>query len=637
MKILGVKKLFVKKITVREHSFTKPLYYSRNTFGIKNDNRDELVSSFCLDISATQMKTNFKIFEDMPNVHEWPISKLIQRELDKQRALMISRDYLLSDGYLKYFPPIIAVLIPTNLENLPSDTYSESTDEEIDELKKHIFQFVNEESAACVNKASALARGIYDINDGGDSGYLVWDENVVSAVIIDGQHRYKALLEAMSSNKEFQECHVTVNLIDLVPVCKRQGSGPTAVARDLFVSINNTPVEVDEARLILMDDRDGLATFTQVLVDDSETEFPPAIRPELIDWRCDQGKHDNSLALTGVLTLRGVIGASMFENRSIASVDDRVNRKHVQKWLSSLFQWVGPDNEIAEKLGKSECLQHRFEIACAAIPNDDDEDDQPFLFSYSAAAAGVIKTKFRDLYLAVFREVYSNLTPFTIVSTIATDNGAFEKTSDLHHYLRAFSGRRKELEKESQETKQKVVIYKTHLKDYCDNHILLTVMGQKALFKALFEAYLSDVDIKANELLTKSKEFVESFNEIYDALHLSNNFDECFFSTKLTLQRGIQTKQAGDLGRAFWRGVILGHNGEIDYGPTAVELLKNVLIDVLTYESGNEFEFKDRNKIINRHVALLRRIDSDIEDSKAKNVAEQIVKGKEAMVQNLLS
>lgn len=637
MKILGGKKILVKQITPTEHSFTAPLYYSRNTFGIKNDDRNELVSSFCLDISATQMKANFKIFEDMPNVHEWPISKLIQRELDKQRALMISRDYLLSDGYLKYFPPIIAVLIPTNLENLPSDTYSESTDGEIDELKKHIFQFVNEEAAAFVSKTSALARGIYDINSGDpDSGYLVWDENVVSAVIIDGQHRYKALLEAMSSNKEFQGCRVTVNLIDLVPVCKRQASGPTAVARDLFVSINNTPVEVDEARLILMDDRDGLATFTQVLVDDSEAEFPPAIRPELIDWRCDQGKHDNSLALTGVLTLRGVIGASMFENRSIASVDDRVNRKHVRKWLSSLSQWVEPDNEIAKKLGQSECLEYRFEIACAATPNDD-EDDQPFLFSYSAAAAGVIKTKFRDLYLAVFREVYSNLTPFNKVRIIATNSGAFEKKSDLHRYLRAFSGQRKELEKESQETKQKVVTYKTHLKDYCDNHILLTVMGQKALFKALFEAYLSDVDIKAKELLNKSKEFVESFNDIYDDLHLSSNFDECFFSTKLTMKKGIQTAQAGDLGRAFWRGIILGHNGEIDYGPTAVELLKNVLIDVLDYESGNAFEFKDREKIINRHVAVLRRIDSDIEDSKAKNIAEQIVKGKETMVQKLLT
>ena len=80
--------------------------------------------------------------------------------------------------------------------------------------------------------------------------------------------------------------------------------------------------------------------------------FLRPVRPELIDWRCDQGKHDNSLTLTGILTLRGVIGASMFDNRSIASVDDRSNRKHSQKWLNSLTQWVNPDNDIAGSLAK---------------------------------------------------------------------------------------------------------------------------------------------------------------------------------------------------------------------------------------------------------------------------------------------
>ena len=82
------------------------------------------------------------------------------------------------------------------------------------------------------------------------------------------------------------------------------------------------------------------------------------------------------------------------------------------------------------------------------------------MFSYSAAAAGVIKSKFRNLYLPVFREVYSNLTPFNKVNSIATSNGAFEKANDLHRYLRAFYGQRRDIEKSSQEIKQKVIIYR---------------------------------------------------------------------------------------------------------------------------------------------------------------------------------
>ena len=138
MSKLGKKKLATKIISAIDHKFTKPLAYSKNSFGIKNESKNELVTSFCLDISVTEMSSSFKIFEDIPNVHEWPISKLIQRELDKKRASMISRDYLLAEGYLKYFPPMTAVLIPTNNDNLPSDNYSKPTDEEIIALRKHI-------------------------------------------------------------------------------------------------------------------------------------------------------------------------------------------------------------------------------------------------------------------------------------------------------------------------------------------------------------------------------------------------------------------------------------------------------------------------------------------------------------------
>lgn len=626
--------LIKKKVSVVEHLFKGPLFYSKILFGVGND----AVNSFCIDISASELMLNFKIFEEMPNVHEWPISKLIQRELDKDRASKISRDYLLSNGYLKYFPPLTAVLIPTGRSNLPTDSFSALTTEEIAELKKYIFQHLGQDVASLVEPKSGVAGGIYDVNAGDESpnGYLIWDEYQVSAVVIDGQHRYKALLEAMSLNKEFNACRLTVNLIDLVPLTKKYAGGPTAIARDLFVSINNTPVEVDEARLILMDDRDVLATFTQVLVDDSEPLFPPAIRPELIDWRCEQGKHDSSIAMSGVLTLRGVIGAAMFENRSVASVDNRSDKKLVQKWLSSLQQWVKPDDEILIKIGANECLQKRFDIACETV-NGDVDDEQPFLFSYSAAAASVIKLKFRNLYLAVFREVYSELRPFKQVIGIAASNGAFVKNNDLHSYLRAFSGQRREMDATQPQTKQAVAAYKNQLKTHSENHILLTVMGQKALSKTMFSEYLCTVDLEPKALLDGAKLFVHEFNDAYDRLHISDSFDECFFSTKLLLRRGILTGKSGDLGRVFWRGIILGNNGEIDYGPAAINLLKTIIADVMHHDSREDFVFEERDAIINRHKKLLHNFDKELLDKDALDIAEKIVDGKEIFIGKLLS
>jgi len=239
MNIFGKKKLTLKQNIIPDHLFIEPLVYAKTSFGIKTETKDETVKSYLLGISATQMKKNFKVVEDISSIHEWPFSKLMQRKFDKQKVTMMSRDYLLSNGYLKYFPPLTAVCIPMNRNHLPDDAYSDTTDNEIPALKNYIFQCFDAETANFVNNQSAIASGIYDIHDGEQlSGYLVWDEHKVSAVIIDGQHRYKALLEAMNINKDFQRCRVTVNLIDLVSLCRKNDCKPASVLSDLLAFVN---------------------------------------------------------------------------------------------------------------------------------------------------------------------------------------------------------------------------------------------------------------------------------------------------------------------------------------------------------------------------------------------------------------
>ncbi len=638
MKKIG-NKLFKNTDSSRPTKFTKPLHYSAVSFGIKG----EVVTSYCLDINVSEMNDNFKVFEEMPNVHDWPISKLIQRELDIGRASMICRDYLLSDGYVKYFPPLTAVLIPTANDHLPEDLYPSPYEGELESIRKYIkIERGEYDGDNYIHENSIISGGIYLANSKDDpsNGVIFWDNNIVSAVIIDGQHRFKSLLEAMKGNKDFQECRLVVNIIDLVDVCKRVKKGPTSVARDLFVSINNTPVEVDEARLILMDDRDTLATFTQVLVDDSLKNCDPSIKPELVDWKCDQGKHDISTSMSGVLTLRGVIGAAMFDDKSIASVDARSNKKLVKQWLGSLDKWIDPDPYIEEEIAKHERLDNRFNLACASNATEDDDDSaQPFLFSYSAGAALVIKNRFRELYLDVFREVFNELIPYSEVISAARENGAFEKNKPLHRYLRAFSAQRSDLIDTDNEINQAVSSYRNKLKALNENHILMTVMGQKALFKALFKVYLSDASIDKVALLEQARQFVKDFNRIYELLQVSGSFDESFFNVKFRLKKGVLTKEAGDLGKEYWRGIILNHSGEIDYGKTAVDILKDILKDILEYETGSSFEFNEavRSKIISRHKTILKKYNSDIEDERAQSMANKIVSAKEKYIADILA
>ncbi|MDH5413392.1 MAG: hypothetical protein OEW87_04585, partial [Flavobacteriaceae bacterium] len=483
--------------------------------------------------------------------------------------------------------------------------------------------------------------GIYVIPFDGYSGDIVWDKSQISAVIIDGQHRYKALIESTEKNKNYLECRVVVNLVDLIPICSRDNRGPTDIARDLFVTINNTPVEVDESRLILMDDKDVLSTFTQVLVDDSDAEAKPAIQPELIDWKCDGAKHDSDVSVSGIIPLRQVVQSSMFSNLSISSIDDRQNKKKVRTWLDWLNSWLNQDEEIKAQLGIQETLERRYEVA-----NLDDEEDEGeeglFLFSYSSKATQIIKEKFKILYLPVFRLSYSELLPYKECTELAVAEGVFDKSTNIHKYLRAFTGTRKILEKDAV-IKSEIDSFKKKFKEITYNSIPHTVMGQKAIFKTLFEYYISTVDeYDEKKILKIALSFVKNFNDVYEKLSPTKNIDENLLNIKYKMDKAVDVNKAGDLGRDIWRGIILKQNGEIDYSSNSVSILSAVFADILEFyisDEGNNFKFSGgvRKKILNKHKRIIKNIDSEIDEGEALKISENIIKGKEKKFHQVLS
>ncbi len=312
----------------------------------------------------------------------------------------------------------------------------------------------------------ALAKGIYIIPFDNDQGSIIWDKRCVSAVIIDGQHRYKALKEAASNNKKFELCKLVVSLIDLTTICNNKNICPSEVSRDLFVTINNTPEEVSESRLILMDDRDAISTFTQVIVDD-RANSAAAIQPELIDWDCDGGKHDNTQSLTGILTLRQIIQTAMFDNKSLASIDERSNQKQVKKWIDNTELWLNPDPIIEKKLSKGATLSSRYETACNNTLDDDEDDSNLFLFSYSSEVAKIIKIQFNDLYLSSFKHMFTELLPYSRVHALAKKHNVIEGDCGIRTYFRSFTGRRKAIE-DSGEIKGELKTYKSKFQQITD-------------------------------------------------------------------------------------------------------------------------------------------------------------------------
>ncbi len=177
------------------------------------------------------------------------------------------------------------------------------------------------------------------------------------------------------------------------------------------------------------------------------------------------------------------------------------------------------------------------------------------------------------------------------------------------------------------------------------SHLFYTVMGQKAVFSALFEGYISqkEEDANSDKILHWTNKFTDEFNIVYDKLHPSDNHDECFFGIHHKVQsKATAAIKYGNIGREFWLGIIRKFNGELDYGITAVRLLKSIIIYLIDYTPGEEetpgiFKFTMRKEIIKRHRNILRKIDDELEEDEAEKIATKLVKIKENSVKHRLT
>lgn len=637
--IVKKKKKLLKNETVSTYDFSSASSYYLNTFG----KEDHDIKVYTLNITVGELLKDFRIFEDLNNVQSWPISTLIQRELDHDRASMICKDYLLKESDIKYFPPLVAVLIPIDNDFKPAEQFPDISEKERKSLDSKYIK--DEKKYEEYEDIEALSGGVYKIPYDMYQGDLVWNKDIVSAVVIDGQHRYKALAEATLIDKSFALCKLTVNLVDLTDACNKTKISPTDIARDLFVTINNTPKEVDEARLILMDDKDALATFTQVLIDDAFEDEDPAVSPELIDWECEGAKHNIRNSLTGVLVLRQVILSALFDDSKVSTIDDKINPRNVRKWKGKIDSWLDVDKTIKSELNNAETLGHRLKLAEEEISSnsDDDEEESMFLFSYSTAASKILKRQFKLLFLPVFRSVYNELEPYSRIVTCATDSGVLTKGSDINNYYRSFSGKRGSLKKGNKDLESEVSVYEKKLYSLNKELITNSVMGQKSIFKALFDGFLSHAeDITSDAYSENTQDFITSFNEAYTKLCPSENIDENFFSVKYKISpaRGLK-KEVGSISTDFWKGIILKSNDEIDFSKLAIQILSQIIQDVICFydDDEKEFEFTDYNKLVKRHERLIKKLEFEIEpnDVKVTELAEKVVKKKQDVITALLT
>ena len=335
-----------------------------NVYNIKlgGFGNDDNIRTYIASAKVKNLKDDLDLYETLTKDKSWPISQIVQREVDRVRVSNISKSYILSQGRpIKYFPPIIVAILPKDEHGMISLNMNFGESEGLDNIKEMIFARSkynsNESIKPYVTRADnlSLIKGLFvlEVSKVFETYLFSWDKSKYYAVVIDGQHRlealYKSAIDDISIENHFQD----LIFIDFSKLLKTANQlSPVDVVRRIFVDINTNAQRVGFVRQVLMDDKDLSALCVQTLVDSvkkdgSGKDQDSFIRSQVVDWYGDKLKHTLP-HLTGVLSLYQIIDDHLVQN-SISSINDLRSPSKVSKWVTRLNDVFFVDSTIEDE------------------------------------------------------------------------------------------------------------------------------------------------------------------------------------------------------------------------------------------------------------------------------------------------
>lgn len=216
---------------------------------------------------ASQMKPWREVFD----VEELNFDELLQRDLDDSRVAHDLIPYLLgtSGDKAKFFPPILAVIVPRREDETGIERYYPTPESEGTSTEKYGELFDFEQIRLDDGSLTPLAR-------------LNYNRQRSAFIIVDGQHRAMAVLAlhrqmnsswannafesyyshisvtpAQAKNIELPTCIIYFpDLHGGNPVPRNQGIDLSSVCREIFLVVNRSAKRVSESRGLLLDDED---------------------------------------------------------------------------------------------------------------------------------------------------------------------------------------------------------------------------------------------------------------------------------------------------------------------------------------------------------------------------------------------
>jgi len=217
------------------------------------------------NLLASQMVPWREIF----NVEELTFDELLQRDLDDSRVAHDLIPYLLGnqEAEVRFFPPILAVLVPRNFRGTGIQEYYPRPN--IDDNKLSFGELFDFEKVKFNGDITPL-------------GVIQYNQQKTSFVIVDGQHRAMAVLalhrqitsswQADRYASFYNHLLVEPNQVNNIelPVCiiffpdlhedngslREKGIDLKTTCREIFLVVNKTAKKVSQSRELLLDDQD---------------------------------------------------------------------------------------------------------------------------------------------------------------------------------------------------------------------------------------------------------------------------------------------------------------------------------------------------------------------------------------------
>jgi len=586
-------------------------------FGESSDLR-----TYFSSVKIKHLQEDLDLYETLTKDKSWPISQIVQREVDRIRVSNISKSYILSKGRpVKYFPPIIVAILPKdsggkislnmdfgeieNIKLIKELIYSNSNYKSIDKIKPYVLK--------SENLSNVKGLFVLEVSKIFETYLFSWDKSKYYAIVIDGQHRLEALYKSLKENPSIADYQQDVVFLDFgVLLNEHSDLSPVEVVRRVFVDINTNAQRVGFVRQVLMDDKDLSSLCVQSIVDSVEkdgSEKPQEyfIKSQVVDWYGDKLKHTLP-HLAGILSLYQIIDDYLVQE-SISSINDLRSPRKVAKWVTRMNDIFFVDQIIdkaeIEKFSSIKplhiSLKEYEERRNQNVEYDlevEDEFKESELFEYDYTVLDIARHTFETVYLKPLVKFFNELFPNAQTFKIIEDEDGFNPEKPL---AKALVSSRKKIAHTSA-YKQLLAELKVKIESALSEKFFLffTVLGQKSIFNNLFISIQSEIDPDFNEesCMKIVEDQLSSMNHFFDFI---NAKEVSLLSKKESViveDLDATIVDLGTISSHFWEGIIYD-NDSIIYNTQGIRSFTFLISEFVNINNariaGTHYEFDIKN------------------------------------------